>query len=292
MRFYGATLVMTLMSTSSQALPRPARDTADVGNRGNYSVGVFSPLRLAFTNRFELQAQPLLFFIAPHLDARFAILKPPVKEGSLPTGVRLTAEAGLSLPTYGMRLLKGLFFPTWATSANDIGFMLVPRIGLLLSGDFFTHDVLTFRINGQFRIPIGPNNATPLHSFLAPLDILLAAPLTGILGHVGTAYDHAIGDRFRLRGEINLFVTGSQGDLVSSGQNFGPVSPMSPFIFTAQVGLDIAVFEKSRIAVGVLFANYDQGATQVRPAQDGFSERVRVRSNNILPTVDFIWAGF
>jgi len=25
---------------------------------------------------------------------------------------------------------------------------------------------------------------------------------------------------------------------------------------------------------------------------DGFSERVRVRSNNVLPTIDYIWAGF
>ena len=25
---------------------------------------------------------------------------------------------------------------------------------------------------------------------------------------------------------------------------------------------------------------------------DGFSERMRVRSNNFLPTLDYIWAGF
>ncbi len=287
-----ALVLVTLLATSALAQPRPARDTADVGNKGAYSVGVFNPLRLAFTDRLELQAQPILFFIAPHLDVRFAILKPPVEPGALPMGVRLTAEAGLLMPTLGMRLMKGFFFPTWATSTNDIGFMLIPRVALLVSGDFFTHDVLTFRIEGQMRIPMGPNSATPINSFLAPLEILFAAPLTGFLGRVGGSYDHAFGDRLRLRGEANLYVTGTQGNLTVDGANVGPLASISPFIFTAHLGLDIAVFKYSRIAVGALFANYDQGATEVRTGASGFSERVRVRSNNILPTLDFIWAGF
>lgn len=285
-------VLLVLVATTAMATPRPARDTADVGNRGSYSVGIFNPLRIAFHNRFELQANPLLFFIAPHLDARFAIRKPPVAEGELPMGVRLTAEAGLLMPTFGMRLMKGFFFPTWATSPNDIGFMLIPRVSLLASGDFFTNDVLTVRIDGALRIPLGPNNATPMNSFVAPLEILFAAPLTGFCGRFGGAYDHAFGDRLRLRGEVNLYVTGQQGSLEVGGANLGPVAAISPFIFTAHLGLDIAVFQYSRITVGGLFANYDQGATQVVTRADGFSDRVRVRSNNILPTLDFIWAGF
>ncbi len=285
-------LVLVLVASAAFATPRPARDTADVGNAGSYSVGVFNPLRIAFHNRFELQANPILFFVAPHLDARFAILKPPVEPGQLPMGVRLTAEAGLLMPTYGMRLMKGFFFPSWATSPNDIGFMLIPRVGLLFSGDFFTNDVLTFRIDAAMRIPMGPNSATPMNSFLAPLEILFAAPLTGFCGRLGGAYDHAFGDRLRLRGEVNLYLTGQQGNLSVNGVDVGAVAPISPFIFTAHLGLDIAVFKYSRIAVGALFANYDQGATQVVTRADGFSDRVRVRSNNILPTVDFIWAGF
>ena len=207
-------------------------------------------------------------------------------------GVRLTAEAGLLMPTFGMRLMKGFFFPSWATSTNDIGFMLIPRVGLLVSGDFFTHDVLTFRVEGSMRIPMGPNSATPMNSFLAPLEIVLAAPLTGFCGRMGGAYDHAFGDRLRLRGEVNLYITGQQGNLTVDGTNVGPVAAISPYIFTAHLGLDIAVFQYSRITVGALFANYDQGATQVKTGADGFSERVRVRSNNILPTLDFIWSGF
>jgi len=285
-------LGLALAALPAFATPRPAWDTADTGKKGSYSVGIFNPLRLAFTDRVELQAHPLFFFIAPHLDARFGILKGEVDENGVPSGVRLTAEAGLLMPTLGMRLMKGFFFPTWATSTNDIGFMLIPRVGLLVSGNFFTHDVATFRIEGRMRIPIGPNGATPLNSFLAPLEIVMAAPLTGFLGRAGGSYDHAFGDRFRLRGELNVYLTGRQGNLAVSGLNEGPIADINPFIVTAHLNLDIAVFQQSRIALGVLWANYDQGATEVRTQADGFSERVRVRSNNFLPTVDFIWSGF
>ena len=69
------------------------------------------------------------------------------------------------------------------------------------------------------------------------------------------------------------------------------MAPKDPIILTAHVGLDIAVFKHSRIALGVLWANYDQGATAVGTDKDGFAERVRTRSNNFLPTLDFIWGG-
>ncbi len=279
-------LVLALVAATALAAPRPARDTAEVGNTGSWSVGIFNPLRIAVTDRVELQAHPLAFFVAPNIDARFAIWKPADE------GLRLTAEAGLSLPTFGMRLMKGFFFPSWETSANDIGWMLIPRVGLLLSGRVLTHDVWTVRADAAFRLGLGPNNATPLNSFLAPLDILLAAPLTGFVSRGGVAYDHAFGERLRLRGEVNLYVTGAQGNLVVSGANLGPVAPLSSIYVTAHVGLDIAVFQHSRITVGALWANYDQGATQVVTGADGFSERVRVRSNNFLPTIDYIWAGF
>ena len=283
-------LITALAATSALAQPRPARDTADVGNRGSYSVGIFNPLRISFHNRFELEAAPLLFFVAPHMNARFAILKPEVAQGELPMGVRLTAEAGVLMPTYAMRLTKGFLFPSWETSTNDIGFMLIPRLGLLVSGDFCRYDVLTVRIDGALRIPVGPNSATPLNSFLAPLEILFAAPLTGFCGRFGGAYDHAFGDRLRLRGELNVYITGQQGNLNLEGTNAGAITAISPFIITAHLGLDIAVFKYSRITLGVLYANYDQGATAVVPAADGFSQRVRVRSNNFRPTLDFIWA--
>lgn len=287
-----ALLAVTLVSSLALADPRPARDTADVGNRNSWSVGVFNPFKYAFHDRFEFQVNPLLFFIAPHADLRFAILKEKPGEDKYPFGVRLTAEAGLLYPTLAMRLAKGFLFPSWNTSQNDIGHMLIPRVALVVSGDFFTYDVLTFRLEALLRIPLGKNNATPLNSFLAPLDILFAAPLTGFLGRFGGAYDHAFGQYLRLRLEANVYLTGTQGNLNVDGRDVGPLAPLSPWIFTSHLGLDIAVFKQSRITVGVYWANYDQGKTEVRKGADGFSERVPVRSNNILPTIDYIWAGF
>ncbi|QRN98079.1 hypothetical protein JRI60_03110 [Archangium violaceum] len=276
-------LLVLLGGTLALAEPLPARDTADVGPRGSWSVGVFNPLRLAVHDRVELQTHPLLFFVAPHVDARFALVRSPL---------RLTGEAGLSVPTFAMRLAKGFFFPSWDTSQNDIGWMLIPRAGLMLSGDALAHDVWTLRAEASFRVALGPNSAEPLNSFLTPVDLLLAAPLTGFRSRVGGAYDHAFTERLRLRGELDLYVTGPQGDLEVSGTNVGPLAPLSPLVVTAHVGLDIALFQHSRLTLGVLWANADQGATKVVTGSDGFSERVRVRGNNFVPTLDFIWAGF
>jgi len=276
-------LLAVLVASVGVAAPRPARDTADVGKQGDYSVGIFNPLRIAILDGLELEANPLVFFVAPHVNARFRLIGGPL---------RLTAEAGLSVPTFGMRLMKGFFFPTWATTKNDIGWMVIPRVGVLLSGTVFEHSVWTARTDAAFRVPFGPNSGTPLNSFLAPLDLLLAAPLTGVCARVGGSYDHALGDTFRIRGEANLYITGAQGNLYDSGKTLGAIAPLSELIVTAHVGLDIAVFKQSRITVGVLFANYEQGASQVVKGADGFSDRVRVRSNNILPTLDYIWAGF
>ncbi|HEX8441121.1 hypothetical protein [Archangium sp.] len=276
-------LLVLLGSTLAFSQPRPARDTADVGPRGSWSVGVFNPLRIAVHDRVEFQTHPLLFLVAPQVDARFALVRSPL---------RLTAEAGLSVPTFALRLTKGYLFPSWATSQNDIGWMLIPRAGLSLSGDVLAHDVWTLKADAAFRVALGPNSATPLNSFLTPLDLALAAPLTGFRSRVGGAYDHAFNDRLRLRGELNLYVTGSQGNLIVSGQDVGPIATVSPLVLTAHLGVDIAVFQHSRITAGVLWANADQGATRVIEGSDGFSERVRVRSNDFLPTLDFIWAGF
>lgn len=276
-------LLAALLSTAALAEPRPARDTADVGKKGSWSVGVFNPLRFSLHDRLELTVHPLAFFVAPHVDARVALLQGPL---------RLTGEVGVSVPTFGLRLLKGFFFPSWETSTNDVGWMLVPRAGLLLSGTVREHDVWTAKADAAFRVPLGPNSATPVNSFLAPLEILLAAPLTGFCGRGGVAYDAALGERLRLRGEVNLYVTGSQGELMVSGASVGPIAELSPLIVTAHLGVDVAVFQQSRVTVGVLWANYDQGDTATTRGADGFSTRARVRSNNFLPTIDYIWSGF
>ncbi len=275
---------LLLLSSLAWAAPRPARDTAILQPQGSWSVGVFNPARYALTDRWELEVHPLAFFVAPHATGRYGLLQ---------GDVHLTAEAGLDVPTFAMRLTKGYLFPTWEQKADDIGWMVMPRLGLLASGRVRTHDVWTAKADASFRVGLTHNSATPLDSFLAPLELLFAAPLTGFLGHVGGAYDAALGDTFRLRAELNAYLTGSGAHVITGGAtDMGATAARNPFIVTAHLGLDIAVFAQSRVTVGVYFANYDQGATQLVKGTDGFSTRQPVRSNNILPTVDYIWAGF
>ena len=281
---FAAVLSLSLCGAVASANPLPARATADVGPKGSYSVGVFNPFRIAVTDRLELEANPLLFFVAPHATARFGILRDDAP-------VRLTAEGGFLVPTFGMRLLKGYLFPTFATSQNNIGWMVVPRLALLLSSGPRTGDVWTVSAEVNVRIPFQETNVGPLNSFLAPLDLLMAAPLTGYSARVGGAYDKRLTDMFRLRGELNIWLVGSGGTLRTDGRDVGPLAVTSPLYVTAHLGLDIAVGKSSRFTIGGYFANYDQGATTVIKGSDGFADRVRVRSNNFLPTIDFIWAG-
>lgn len=270
-----------LLLASLTAAPLPPRDTAKLDPKGSLSMGVFNPLRYALTDRIELVSHPLVFFVAPNLTARLAVIEAPLQ---------LTGEVGVSVPTLAMRLTQGYLFPSWETSDNTIAWTLVPHVGLALSGPGFSNGVWTGRVDAAFGVPLGENNATPLNSFLAPLEILFAAPLTGFCGRVGGLYDHGLNDRFRLRGEVNLYVTGSQGDLMVSGTSVGPIADVNQLIVTAHAGVDIGVFTNSRVTLGVYWANYDQGDTEVVIGRDGFAERERVRSNNILPTIDFIWS--
>jgi hypothetical protein len=283
------TAALALVSAAATAEPRLARDTADVGDKGQWSMGIFNPLQVALHDRIELRLHPALFFLAPNFDLRLALLK--ALDGAR-APVRVTLETGAWMPTLLMRVTKGYLFPTWAAGQDNIGWMVVFRGAVVVSGDAFTHDRWTLTAGVQQRIPLGPNSATPLHSFLAPLELLFAAPTTGFLGRLGAAYDHAFGDRFRLHGALDLYVTGPQGDVRESYLPTGPAPAISPVIITAHLGLDIAVFKQGRVALGVLYANYDTGDTKVVTGSDGYSDRVRVRSNNFLPTLDYIWSGF
>ncbi len=270
------------LAATVRAEVRVARDTADVGPKGSYSVGVFAPLKIAITDKIELEAHPLVFFVSPHVTARFSLIDGPI---------RLTAETGLSMPTFAMRLTKGYLFPTWAQGTNTIPFMLIPKIGFLASGGARTERVWTGVADFALRVPFGTVNAGPLDSFLVPLDLLFAAPLTGFVARVGGAYDVPLGQSFRARLEANIHLTGSGNQLVVTTQNVGPLAALSPWYFTAHLALDVAIGKQSRLSVGAWFGNGDSGASAVVPLSNGISDRVRVRSNNILPTIDFIWAG-
>jgi hypothetical protein len=72
--------------------------TAHTLPRGALEVGVFAPLRWGATERVEVSVRPLLFFVAPHLEA---------KVGWLDRGAFTIASShGLLYPTPLMRLLS------------------------------------------------------------------------------------------------------------------------------------------------------------------------------------------
>lgn len=275
-------LVFLAIATARAEPARPARDTADVGPKGSWSVGLFNPLRYAIGDGLELEAHPVFFFAAPHATARVAHV----------TGdVRVTGEYGLSIPTFGMRLTQGFLFPTWAEGKEQIGWFVVPSAGVAVSGGKSAEGVWTGRADLAVGIPLGANSATPQHSFLAPLDLLFAPQLNGYRARLGGAYDHPIGESLRLLGELNAYVVGGDPNLVVDGKDVGTLRQFSPVYVTGHVALDVALFAASRLSVGLYVANYDQGAVTVTKGADGFAQVDRVRSWNVIPTFDFLWSG-
>jgi hypothetical protein len=238
-----------------------ARDTADLGRDGAWSVGLFNPLRYALADGLELQAHPLLFFVSPNLVAR-------VSHGTV-GGWRLAGEYGFSVPTPAMRLSQGFLFSSWERSPEkQIGWFVVPRAGLVASADLRERDVFTARLEAAAGIPIGRNDAGPLEASPA-IDVLFAPALTGWRTRLGALYDLGLSPSWRLRGYADLWLHGAQP---------------SNWTLDAGLGFDFAVGRSSRVTFGVMWWNGDQHAID---SETG----ARERSNDFLPTLDFIWAG-
>lgn len=255
-------------------------ETADTRPAGSWSVGVFAPLRYAFSDTLELELHPLLAFVSPSPLVRVTHLKS--------TGLTLTGEYGLSLPTPGLSLLTGsgptggYLFPS-GPNAGKLGWVLVPRAGVAATIPIDPRARLTGRADLAVGIPLGGETTVrSLDSFLAPLDLLVAPVLRSYRSHLGVGYDRSLSPGLRLRTTLDAYMIGRQPDGYAQS---------SQFIYSAHVGLDIKVGAQSRFTVGAIWWNWDQFRTDVRTGANGFAERVRVRSNDFLPTIDFIWAG-
>lgn len=253
--------LLLLAALPARAEGLAARDSAATGPAGSWSVGLFNPLRYALSDRVELQAHPLLFFVSPNLLAR-------VSHGSL-AGFRFAGEYGLSVPTPAMRLSQGFLFPSWDWSPEkQIGWFLVPRAGLVASREARGGDLFTARAEAAVGLPLGRNDAGPLEASPA-LDVLFAPALSGWRTRLGALYDLSLTQRLRLRGYADLWLHGKQP---------------SNWTTDAGLGLDFAVGRSSRFTLGVIWWNGDQHAVDEESG-------ARVRSNDFLPTLDFIWAG-
>ena len=261
-----ASLVLPVSSHAFSEELSP-RGTAHVAEKGSWSVGVFGPLKVAVRDGLELELHPLFALASPHVTARVA-------HGGIAC-LWLTGEYGISVPTPGLRLLKGTFFPEWSMSDENIGWFLVPSAALLVSRG--EESVTTMRLGLALGVPVGQNDAIPLDSY-APLDLLLAPALTGMRLRFGVAQDHRLSSRLRGRAGADVWLVGASPD-----------PPRSRLYVSARAGLDVALGASTRLAVGAAWFNSDQRRTIIRVDEDGFATRVPRRSNDFFPTLDLVW---
>lgn len=235
------------------------RDTAQVGSRGSYRVGLFAPLRYGLGRGLEVETHPLLFLVAPNARLRVA-------HGTL-GGFRLTGEYGLSTPTPALRLAKGYLTPAWKSSDRRVGWIVVPRVGLVASREGAGRGVFTVTADVARGVGLTRNDLSPLDA-PAPLDLVMAPALRGWRGHAGVSYDASLTRwlRARVAGEAYLH----------------PPSP-SRVSFRAGASLDLRTTERTRLSLGVLAWNANQ--------RERNAAGVPVRSYDVLPTADFIWEG-
>jgi hypothetical protein len=243
----------------------PARDDAYTAPAGGLSFGVWSPLRYAVSDRVELSAHPLLFFVAPHLQAQVRHLAVG--------GWQVSGLYGLSLPSPAMRLLQGHLFPSWDRGGGEVGWTLVPRVGLLASRGARAAAVTTLRADLALGVPLVPTDARPLGT-LAPLDLLFDPVLAGYRARVGAGYDRALGRRWRWRVLADVYLHGVDEDL--------PPGPLGHLTFRAGAGLDAALGRRTRLILGLYAWNDFQHEV------DGAGDPVR--SNLFLPAIDLLWS--
>jgi len=256
------------LSTSARAEPTRALYTADVLDKGRWSFGLMSPLRIGLGKRLEVDTQIVPWLLlSPNASLRMDL-------GRLGRGIRATGEVGLSVPTGAMWLTQGYLFPTWASSDGRVGWFVVPSAGLWISGG--DRGVWTTRLETTVGIPLGESDATPLESY-APLELLFAPLLNRFRTRIGGAYDYALLDWLRARVELNGYMIGKS-----------PYPPRSPFYFSAEAAVVLGLGSRVSLALGAILYNYDQREQVLETGDDGRLHRVGVRSNDIFPTLDLV----
>lgn len=273
------------------AEPLAPRETADVLTRGQWQVGIFNPLRIGM-GRGELVVHPLVALAAPHAEWRVA-LRPHREAGDL----RLTAVAGLAVPTPAWRMAKpfglsGDLVPSCKVAAHDTalagqcqrpGWLVVPKLGLQLSQGYGQRDggesgVWTLSAEVAKGIAVVGDTARPLDAW-APVAVQFA-PYVGLWRAQGKlAWDHALADALRVRGELAVHWIGRPDDDV-----------LSPWYFSGYVGMDIRFSSHLRGTLGAIWWNADKHQREVSTAADGFATVRYVRSHEVWPTIDLVWS--
>jgi len=274
-------LAIVMAASGARAEGLVARDTAHVRGAGDWSVGIFNPLTVGLGHGVELRAHPLLLVGSPNAVVRVA-------HRASETGWNITGEYGLSFPGPAFRLAKPLgisgdLVPACKVAAdNDAlsdwcekpGWVLVPRAGVVASRG--VENVVTAMADVAVGVPLGGNPGKPLDAIPA-LDLLFAPAMNGWRAHAGVRYDQRLARWLRLDAELHAYVVGASVD-------------RSPFTLSAHLGFDVAVGSASRFTLGCMYWNSDQHAVEVVTGASGYATVRRVRSNDFLPTIDFIWS--
>lgn len=255
-----------------------ARETAVPLGKGHGEVGIFGPLRWGLTDDLTLEVHPILF-LAGDFHGTVRVRHLQIK------GWSLEGEYGLSVPTLGMRLTQHLglaspFFPTWKKSDKRVGFFVVPHLGVLASRALLEDTWLTLRTDLTVGIPIGRNDALPIDSVFAPLELVMAPMLTGYRFRIGGGIDHPVVAWLRVRGQVDLFWTGKHPE---------GYAQLSTFFFKAYAGADLRLSKRMRLTLGLTLYNWDQHATKVVVDADGIATREHVRSTDVWPSLDLLW---
>lgn len=268
-RALGAASVAVVWASAGVALaqPMPARDTAYVLGPAKWRAGLFAPLEIGIGHGAEVSSSivPQLM-LAPNVALR-------VELGKLGPAT-ITGEYGLALPTQAARLVGGYLFPSFANGLGQVGWSLVPAAGLWVSGG--ERGVLTGRLETSIGIPLGDTSVRALDTF-APVELIFAPTLNGYRVRIGGMYDYAVLDWLRARAGVNGYMIGAS-----------PFPPRSPFYFSAEAALEVALGRYVRLSAGAIYYNYDQRATALETDDDGHAHRVSVRSNDVFPTFDVI----
>ena len=265
----GLSMALSLVVSAVSADPLPARETARVLPRKGWSAGIISPMAMGFGKGVELTTMLVPWFLlSPNLSIRAQLFESR-------SGIVMTSEYGLAVPTPAMRLTQGYLFPTYETSGKAPGFVLQQYAGLWLSGG--ARGVWTGRVDVTTGLLVGENPQQPLETY-APLDLWFAPATTGSRWHIGGTYDYAILDWLRARGGLHGYVVGKSA------------SPdRSLFYFGAEAALEAGLGKRFRLALGAVWYNYDTGEKSVERGDDGRWQRVPVRSNDVFPTLDLIF---
>lgn len=273
-RWLGALCISLLpLAARAETQNPPPVGSALLLQRG-FSIGVLDPLRIAVRSDLELSVHPILFLpVSPNAGLRVAWVRR--------RHFVLTGEYGLSMSTGLLRVSKGFLFPSWKTSDNDIGWVLVPDVGVAATWTFcntLAPNALTARIDTAIGVPLGRNDATPLDTY-APLELALAPVTSGLRSHAGLQYDWALWHAVHARFGADVFYVGAVTD---------QAPPKSPFTLDARLALDIYPSQAVRLSFGVIAYDYDQRRSEVQRGADGRALRVDVRSRELWPTFDLV----